>query len=57
MYFSASLFECHTIDEKNRFPQSIEEVGYRETAGISVASKFILFHLSHTLDFFLARIF
>lgn len=33
------LFLIHRVDESKRFPQSIEEVGYRETAGIAVASK------------------
>lgn len=39
-------FSCQNVNEPlKRFPQSIEEVGFGETAGIAVASKFISLHL------------
>lgn len=42
VFLNVSLFTVMTIlTNPKRFPQSIEEVGYRETAGIAVASKFI----------------
>lgn len=42
VFLNVSLFTLMTVlTNPKRFPQSIEEVGYRETAGIAVASKFI----------------
>lgn len=39
------------LTDPKRFPQSIEEVGYRETAGIAVASKFISGFLLLALEY------
>lgn len=48
VFLNVSLFMVTIIlTNPKRFPQSIEEVGYRETAGIAVASKFISVFITH----------
>lgn len=52
VFLNVSLLTVTTIlTDPKRFPQSIEEVGYRETAGIAVASEFILVFLLLPLEY------